>query len=249
LTLFKSSADSGYASGVDLVTEQKLERRARILCAVRELVAERGWREITVRDLALRCRVSVPTLYNQFGGKDELLAAAALGPFAELLERTVREVGPGGWRRLLALVARCAENMTSQSAYHRSLLTAFAVARETGPVQDGLVAELTRALAAELDEMRRAGQLESWIDTGLVAAEITAACVSASVRWARGAHGDAGLRAAMLHAASLLLLGAARGEAHPGLERAARSAQAELARESRARSGRRARRPARRRVR
>jgi AcrR family transcriptional regulator len=215
---------------VDLVTEQKLERRARILAAVRELVAERGWRELTVRDLASRCRVSVPTLYNQFGGKDGLLAAAALGHYAELLERTVREAGPGGWRRLLALVGRCAENMTSQSAYHRSLLEAFAVARETGPVQEGFVADLTRALAAELDEMRRQGQLEGWIDAELLAGQITAACVSASARWARGALGDAGLRAAMLHAASLLLLSGARGEARVGIERAARAAQVELAR-------------------
>jgi AcrR family transcriptional regulator len=233
---------------VDLVTEQKLERRTRILDAVRALVAERGWREITVRDLALRCRVSVPTLYNQFGGKDELLAAAALGHFTELLARTVREAGPAGWRRLLALVGRCAENMTSQSAYHRSLLEAFAVARETGPVQDRLVAELTRALACELEEMRRAGQLESWVDTALLAGEITAACVSASIGWARGALGDAGLRAAMLHAASLLVLAAARGEARSGVERAARTAQADLARESLARSHRRRRRPALRRV-
>jgi hypothetical protein len=37
---------------VDLMAEQKLERRARILAAVRELLAERGWREVTIRDLA-----------------------------------------------------------------------------------------------------------------------------------------------------------------------------------------------------
>jgi AcrR family transcriptional regulator len=231
---------------MDLVTEQLLERRARILAAVRELVAERDWREVTVRDLARRCRVSVPTLYNQFGGKDGLLAAAALGHFGELLARTVREAGPGGWRRLIAIVARCAENMASQSAYHRSLLEAFAVARETGPVQDGFVGDLSRALAAELDEMRRQGQLEDWIDAPLLAGQITAACVSASASWVRGALGDDGLRAAMLHAASLLLLAAARGDARRGLERAARLAQAELARSTLARSSRRPRRPARR---
>ena len=234
---------------MDLVTEQKLERRARILAAVRELVAERGWRDVTVRDLARRCRVSVPTLYNQFGGKDELLAAAALAHFAELLERTVWEAGPGGFERLLALVARCAENMTGQSAYHRSLLEAFAVARETGLVQDAFVDDLTRALAVELAEMRRKDQLEDWVDDELLAGQITASCVSASVRWARGGLGDAGLRAAMLHAASLLLLGAARGEARRGLERAARAAQAELSADRFARSGPRRRRAAQRRAR
>jgi AcrR family transcriptional regulator len=240
---------SGYASPVNLVAEQKLERRARILDAVRELVAERGWRDVTMRDLARRCRVSVPTLYNQFGGKDELLAAAALGHFGELLERTVREAGPGGWQRLLALVGRCAENMTGQSAYHRSLLEAFALARETGPVQDRFVADLTRALVAELDAMRGKGELDEWIDADLLAGQITATCVSASARWARGGLGDAGLRAAMLHGASLLLLAGARGDARRGLEQAARAAQAELASAALERSPRRRRRPATRRAR
>jgi len=228
---------------VDLVSEQKLERRARILAAVRELVAERGWRDVTIRDLAHRCRVSVPTLYNQFGGKDELLAAAALGHFAELLEQTARDAGPGGWRRVLALVQRCADNMTSQSAYHRSLLEAFAVARETEPTQAAFVGDLTRALAAEIEAMRGQRQLEAWVDADLLAAQISGACVSASVLWVRGGLSDPGLRAAMLHAAALLLLAGARGEARRALVRAARSAQTELTSERR-RFARGPRRPA-----
>lgn len=226
---------------MDLVTEQKLERRARMLAAVRELVAERGWREVTIRDLACRCRVSVPTLYNQFGGKDELLAAAALDHFAELLEQTAREAGPGGYRRVLALVRRCAENMASQSAYHRALLEAFAVARETEPTQAAFVTDLTRTLAAEIEAMRVEGQLEDWIDAELLAGQISAACVSASVLWVRGALSDAGLHAAMLHAATLLLLAAARGDARGALVRAARAAQTELANETRKPASRRSR--------
>ena len=226
-----------------------LERRGRILSAVRELVGERGWRELTMRDLARRCRVSVPTLYNQFGGKNELLATAALGHFRELLERTVREAEPSGWRRLLALVERCAENMTSQSGYHRALLEAFAVARETGPVREHFVAYLTSALAAELAEMRRLGQLEAWVDAELLAGQITASCVIASVRWSQGGLDDAGLRAAMLHAASLLLLGTALGDARRGVERTARATQAQLAGPGQASSRRRSRRTPQRRAR
>jgi AcrR family transcriptional regulator len=220
-----------YAGGVDLVTEQKLERRERMLAAVRELVAERGWRELTVRDLAHRCRVSIPTLYNQFGGKDGLLAAAVEGHFRQLLEAVAREGGPGGWRRLLALASRCAENMTRQSAYHRSLIEAFAVARETGPVQGQLVADLTAAFGAELAAMREQGELAAWVDPALLAGQLTAACVSASVSWARGGLSDAGLRLAMTHAASLLVLGVSAGAARRGLERSARATQAELAAE------------------
>ena len=61
---------------MDLMTEQRLARRAAILSTARELIAARGYESVTVRELAEICRVSVPTLYNQFGGKDQLLAEA-----------------------------------------------------------------------------------------------------------------------------------------------------------------------------
>jgi len=223
---------------MDLITEQRLWRRERMLDAVREALAEIGWAQLTVRELARRCRVSIPTLYNQFGGKDGLLTAAAEGHFGQVLERVTREGGPRGWRRLLALAARSAENMTRQSAYHRALVAAFAVARETGPAQEALVRELTAAFAAELDFMRADGQLADWIDPGLLASQLTAACVSASAAWARGLLSDAGLRAAMPHSVSLLALGVARGGARRGLEQSARREQAVLAAETAARERR-----------
>jgi AcrR family transcriptional regulator len=232
---------------MDLYTEQRLERRQRMLDGVRELVAERGWRELTVRELARRCRVSIPTIYNRFGGKDGLLAAAAEGHFAQVLERVTREEGGRGWRRLLALAARCAENMTRQSAYHRALLEAFASARETGPVQAALVRDLTQAFAAELAGMREQRLLADWVEPQLLAAQLSAGCVSASVSWARGELSDGGLRAAMVHTTSLLVLGVSRGAARRGLAQAARREHAALLADARPRrdSRRAARRAAR----
>ncbi|HTO09709.1 MAG TPA: TetR/AcrR family transcriptional regulator [Myxococcota bacterium] len=230
---------------MDLITEQRLWRRQRMLDAVREAVAEIGWAELTVRDLARRCRVSVPTLYNQFGGKEGLLTAAAEGHFRQVLERVTTEGGPRGWRRLLALAARSAENMTRQSAYHRSLVAAFGAARETGPAQAALVRDLTAAFAAELEFMRAQGQLADWVDLGLLASQLTAACVSASAAWARGHLSDGGLRASMPHSVGTLVLGVARGSARRGLEGAARREQAALLAESQSpRAPRRARRAA-----
>lgn len=217
---------------MDLITEQRLERQQRMLDAVREAMAETGWAGLTVRDLARRCRVSIPTIYNRFGGKDGLLAAAIEGHFVELLERVTREEGPPGWRRLLALAARCAENMTRQSPYHRALLAAFASARETAPVQAALVRDLCAAFERELDYMRAHAQLDAWVDAHLLAGRLSDVCVSASVSWARGSLSDGGLRAAMPHGVSLLVLGVARGEARKGLERAARKTQSVLVSEA-----------------
>ena len=63
-------------SKMSLMDEQMRERRGRILEAARELLAERGYAAVTVRELAERCGVSVPTLYNRFESKDALIAEA-----------------------------------------------------------------------------------------------------------------------------------------------------------------------------
>src|SRR5262245_6474359 len=60
---------------MSLFDEHKAERRARIGKAARQLIAERGYEGLTMRDLAQKARVAVPTLYNLFGSKDAILIA------------------------------------------------------------------------------------------------------------------------------------------------------------------------------
>ena len=60
---------------MSLLHEHKAERRARIGKAARQLVVERGYEGLTMRELAQKARVAVPTLYNLFGSKDAILVA------------------------------------------------------------------------------------------------------------------------------------------------------------------------------
>jgi AcrR family transcriptional regulator len=210
---------------VDLVTEQKLERRERILEAVRELIAERGYAGVTMRDLAVRSRVSVPTLYNQFGGKDGLLAAAVEGHLSGLLARASDDSGKPGHDRLLRILELCGQEMVRLSRYHRALLRAFMEASETDRLQVTLAAVLHEHLMTALGEMQASGALEGWVRPRVLADRITAACVSASGAWALDLLDDSKLGASMLFEASMLLLGVSHGDARRELERAARSAQ------------------------
>ena len=63
------------SSAVTLRVEQKAERRSRILAAAREIIAESGYPELTMRDLARQARVTVPTIYNLIGSKEAVLFA------------------------------------------------------------------------------------------------------------------------------------------------------------------------------
>lgn len=63
---------------------------ARILDAAEELFAERGYAGTTLRDVAERVGLRIPSLYNHFPSKDALYAAVlarGIGPVAELLSK------------------------------------------------------------------------------------------------------------------------------------------------------------------
>ena len=59
------------------------KRRDRILTEARSIIAERGFDAFNLRDLAERSALTVPTVYNLIGNKDEILKALILGSFAD----------------------------------------------------------------------------------------------------------------------------------------------------------------------
>jgi AcrR family transcriptional regulator len=75
---------------MDLVSKQREERKQRILEVGRRQIAENGFDGVTMRELAEESLVSVPTLYNLFGGKNELLSAVVESYFERLLGSALR---------------------------------------------------------------------------------------------------------------------------------------------------------------
>lgn len=74
----------------------RTERAQRIVSAARELAEEEGWDAVTTRKLAALIEYSQPVLYSHFpGGKDAIMAAAALEGFAEL-GSVLETARPGG---------------------------------------------------------------------------------------------------------------------------------------------------------
>src|SRR4051794_19589338 len=63
---------------------QHADRQALILRETRALAREAGWAAVTMRAVAERSGLSAPSVYEQFAGKDALLAAVAIAGFTEL---------------------------------------------------------------------------------------------------------------------------------------------------------------------
>jgi AcrR family transcriptional regulator len=214
---------------MNLMTRQHQERGERILETTRELLAERGYSEITIRELADRCGVSVPTLYNRFGGKDELIGEAVRTQFSRVLG-SVEDAGePIGHQRLMGLVGRVADGVVELADYHRALLRAFSQVREAGVIHQNLAQELVSAVVIQLGEMRQRRQLDDWVAIDVLSAQITTACIAATMTWSAGVISDSGLRPFMEHSVGLLLVASSRGVSRKNLLERVKRAQDEIA--------------------
>jgi AcrR family transcriptional regulator len=215
---------------MDLVTEQRLARRGAILETARRMIAQKGYEAITMRDLAEHCRVSVPTLYNQFGGKDALLAAAVEEHFTGVLNPADLAAARPGFERLERLVSQVASQLLTLSGYHRRLIEAFASLEQTTAVQQRIAGRLTTVFAEQLVAMRAARQLEVWVDTDLVAEQLTSSCISAAVVWSSGMLPDSHLEPAIRYATALVLVGITRGQVAAKLKKALVRSQEDILR-------------------
>jgi AcrR family transcriptional regulator len=204
---------------VNLIEQQAGERRAHILEVTRQCIVERGYEGLTVRELARACRVSVPTLYRQFGGKQELVREAIQSHFESAVLGEMRaDPVLRGHARLLKIIDLSGEDIRRMPAYYRQLLGVFVGEKQFGgaagpgassPISDRLIHEVAGALR----QMHEDGTLEDWVDIPLTAQRIGSEAMIASMQWVMGVLSTDGYHAALSYSTCMMLLGVARGPA------------------------------------
>ncbi|HUQ07289.1 MAG TPA: TetR/AcrR family transcriptional regulator [Kofleriaceae bacterium] len=193
-----------------LLDEHKSERRARILASARQQLAKHGYDGLTMRDLAQAARVSVPTLYNLFGGKDAILAAA----MAESVERVASLAVPAdvsffgrariGFDAGMAMIADAPE-------FYRKLIPLFMTSPDAQPIRHRTELGFVALMTANLMAAREARQLAEWADPRVVAGHMWAQYMAAFLHWGTGGCSLEDFRTIALSGICHLLLGAARG--------------------------------------
>jgi AcrR family transcriptional regulator len=186
-------------------------RRAGILAATRRLLAQ-GPEEFTLKRVSEECEVTVQTIRNSFGRREECLASAlnehttavwqALGTFSS---------GPRVFLDLAQMYYHCA---CATPGFLRGMLT-------TAISNDAPLAALQRHGARlkvdHLRDMARHEQLRPGVDAEALAAQITRLNTFMMYEWT--IHGDAEeLRLQMVNGNKLLLRGAMRSHAAAQLE-------------------------------
>jgi AcrR family transcriptional regulator len=210
---------------VDFLAQQMAERRERILAAAREIIGQRGYEALTMRDLARASRVTVPTVYNLVGSKEEVL-------FAAIEEQTQRfEAGLGGGselppaQRVIAIVDAAATEYLRMPRYYRALLTLLFVSDSAHTMRRRVDRAISTPMGEALAALREAGELASWIELRPLRGRLRAHLQMTSLQWAVGGLSDDGLRAAARYGAALLMCAASTGTTRSYYECVAQAAQ------------------------
>lgn len=203
---------------MNLRLEQKAERRGRILDAAREIIASRGYQRLTMRDLARKARVTVPTIYNLIGSKEELLLAAVQQQTANFIAGINASPRQTPASRILSVVDVCIDELLRLPDYYQSLLRLLLGAKAADPLRESIGDSLSQQFEQALSDMARAGELAEWADTRALADRLGSHLRITTSEWAAGELDPARLRSTALYGTCLMLLGVSHGASKVEIE-------------------------------
>lgn len=206
-------------------------RRRRIMDAARDLIASGGTAGLSMRKLAQAADLSVTTLYNLVGGRDEILIAliddGIEGMMGVLEAEAPLDAHP---------LERCRAIITISTRYLGANATIY------GPVMvacyEGLSLQQRRGQSVAdraagmqevaIREAMRQGLLRNVLDPAELGRQIYHGYELACVHWAYGLLDEAGFRARALYGLYAALLAVATEDTRPRLEREIQAVEAEL---------------------
>ena len=186
--------------------EKNLEmRRQRILDATRELIARDGIDGWSMRRLADAADVSVPTLYNLFGSKEDIRAAMCAAAFAEGDGGDSAATSEAPIERVIALVNRGVDKVVAKAHKTRPALLERGFDFRKGPL-------VVERLRSSVQEAMDSGLLRDDLRADLIVDEGYEGFCRAAVRWAEGHLAADEFRAKALYSTCLSLLAVATDE-------------------------------------
>jgi AcrR family transcriptional regulator len=190
----------------------KERRRRHILDTAAELIAREGLAGLSMRKLAEEAEVSVATLYNLCGGREEILWSLIVDRFGRLGEvlRNVPEDRP--IERMRSIVTATARHLESDSRLGRPVVMA---AIEHGPKPGTPVLFVAAAFIEGVRAAIRAGLLQDCLNAEVLGGHILRSYVHAMQAWARGFLSSDAFEAVVLYGLYEALLGVATEAARP----------------------------------
>jgi len=208
------------------IIDQKMEaRRQQILEAARGIIEIQGYDALTMRNLAVESGVTVPTIYNLIGNKEQVLFEAIEDQtvsFASNLDR--------GQRDLISVVEATVRHLIRRPRYYRALILVLTQSDRAASARRHVGRAIAEPIANLLDELFEAGGLVEWVDREMLAQRLHAQLDMASVEWARGSLTAASFRASALVDLATTMLGLTSGTHRDSFEQIIRDFQTEAMR-------------------
>jgi AcrR family transcriptional regulator len=151
---------------------RQLARRASILEATRELLSKHGYEGTTIRDVAEQAGVAKGTLYNIYGGKDELIFSAVMDVRDDIGQRTLDLDPSPGLDAILKLNQAIIEEIVRTPTYTEAISRALFGAPTAKMLVRSLIATPIEVTRKDLDTAKDLGELKSDLDSQLLARQL-----------------------------------------------------------------------------
>jgi AcrR family transcriptional regulator len=150
-------------------SRRQIARRTAILEATRELISKRGYEGTTVRDVAQLAGVAKSTLYNIYGGKDDLIFAAVVDVRDDIRDRTLELAPEPGLDSILKAEQAVVEQIVSRPTYVEAISRALFGASPATMLVPSLIDTPIQLTRRELESAKDAGEIQSDVDCEVLA--------------------------------------------------------------------------------
>ena len=203
----------------------RVRNRRRVLRAARQIAADRGLDGLTMRAIALEADMSVATLYNLVGGRDDVVRALGRQLCDELDEAFVYVEEADPLERAHGLLDMVADTVIATVPRQLLLMLLSDVHLYTDLIPAWGPAD---ALARDLGAMVGAGLITADLDPTIIARHIWWSHMGYLRQWAAGRLEAAEFKAAALYSLDLCLLAIATSTGRPRLLEHARNLELQL---------------------
>ena len=191
---------------------QKEQRVPHIREVAHQTLAEAGYEGLTMRGLAEKCGMSVPTLYNLIGGKDEILAQDAVEAFRRVVRATEAKSGGDAIDRTLNLYDAMLDEIMGDEAYYQAFLPYSSSVVELRSFHER-GARLYQSFLGAILNARKTQDFDDSFKLDLAITELYDLSMAVIIKWSTGSVETEQLRHRLYYGISLILGSGMKGAA------------------------------------
>lgn len=194
-----------------------VDRRSRIIATTRDLIGEVGIESITMRQLAQRCGVAVATLYNQFGARESIIAAALREDFEGRYEPFPAEMSPSA--RLEARIAKSTKAITGPLRdYTRSVMFFYFHYNPNSELHAVIHDFVMADFSGIVHVIQERDELQPWANTRTFAHDVVTQLYALVTKWSQGYISDRQLKPRLIQAGAASFIGISTGASRAEFE-------------------------------